>query len=150
MIVQIVIGAALIFVSIVVKSAFVAVFFDAITRWRGRRPPKLSLIAGGVVIGLASLWMTAALGVSVAIWAAAFQLVGAFDDFETAAYFAGVAFTTLGFGDLLTPPQWRHLAGLCAANGLLVFGLSTALLVETMRRLWTDAQGVQAPDDAGD
>ena len=57
---------------------------------------------------------------------------------ETSVYFAGVAFTTLGFGDIILPYEWRQLAGLCAANGLLVFGVSAAVLVEVLRQLGTE------------
>ncbi|MEM9736953.1 MAG: ion channel, partial [Pseudomonadota bacterium] len=52
-----------------------------------------------------------------------------------ALYFSVVAFTTLGFGDVLLPQEWRLLAGLSAANGLLIFGVSTAFLVEVFRRV---------------
>ena len=60
-------------------------------------------------------------------------VVGIFESFEASVYFALVAFTTLGFGDILLPLEWRLLAGLAAANGLLIFGIFTAMLVETIR-----------------
>ena len=50
-------------------------------------------------------------------------------------YFSLVSFTTLGFGDVLFPPEWRLLSGMAAANGLLNFGLLTALLVEALRHV---------------
>ena len=59
--------------------------------------------------------------------------IGIFVLFEASVYFALVAFTTLGFGDLLLPQEWRLLGGICAANGLLMIGLLTAILVETLR-----------------
>ena len=70
---------------------------------------------------------------AVWIWAIAFHLLGIFISFEASVYFALVAFTTLGFGDLLLPTEWRLLGGFAAANGLLLFGLLTAILVETLR-----------------
>mgnify|MGYP003674721669 CR=1 FL=1 len=54
---------------------------------------------------------------------------------EESVYFGFVAFTTLGFGDILLPLQWRLLGGMAAANGLLNFGLLTAVIVETLRQV---------------
>ncbi len=62
-------------------------------------------------------------------------MLGTFDAFEPARYFSVVSFTTLGFGDIVLAAEWRLLSGLSAANGLLVFGLSTAFLVEFLTRL---------------
>ncbi|MEM9031767.1 MAG: ion channel, partial [Pseudomonadota bacterium] len=70
---------------------------------------------------------------AVMIWAIAFWVLGLFATFEAAVYFSLVAFTTLGFGDVLLDQEWRLLSGLSAANGLLLFGLMTAILVETVR-----------------
>ena len=51
-----------------------------------------------------------------------------------AVYFALVSFTTAGFGDITLGPDWRLLSGLTTANGFLMFGWSTAYMVELMRR----------------
>jgi hypothetical protein len=59
----------------------------------------------------------------------------AFQNFEEALYFSSVTYTTLGFGDVLLPGEWRLLAGAIAADGLLLFGLSAAFLLETAARL---------------
>lgn len=39
-----------------------------------------------------------------------------------------VTFTTLGFGDITLDENWRLLSSFEAANGLLMFGWSTALI----------------------
>ena len=72
---------------------------------------------------------------SVTIWSVAYVVLDIFDAFEAALYFALVAFTTLGFGDVLLPLEWRLLGGFTAANGFFAFGQITALLIETMRTL---------------
>ena len=86
-----------------------------------------------VVLSLALLWTLGMMTVAVWIWAIALYAIGIFIQFEASVYFALVAFTTLGFGDLLLPQEWRLLGGICAANGLLMIGLLTAILVETLR-----------------
>tara|TARA_R110002096_G_scaffold14582_5_gene50701 strand:- start:17191 stop:17601 length:411 start_codon:yes stop_codon:yes gene_type:complete len=103
-------------------------------RWVTRPPhgPKLVL-----VLSLAMLSTLLMITVSVWIWAIALWLLGIFATIEASVYFSLVAFTTLGFGDILLPMEWRLLSGLAAANGLLNFGILTAMLVETLRKTQT-------------
>ena len=55
---------------------------------------------------------------------------------ETALYFSTVTYTTLGYGDVVLTPPWRVLASLEAANGILLFGWTTAFLFMVVRRIW--------------
>ncbi|MFJ2426667.1 potassium channel family protein [Pseudomonas sp. NPDC087804] len=66
--------------------------------------------------------------VQMALWALLFLLLGEFKDFTSALYFSGVTFSTLGYGDVVLSPQWRLLSPLEAANGILMFGVSTAIM----------------------
>ena len=62
------------------------------------------------------------------IWAALFLLLGEFDDFSAALYHSAVNFATLGYGDIVMSERWRLLGPLEAANGILMFGVSTAVM----------------------
>ncbi|MFJ7316682.1 ion channel [Pseudomonas sp. NPDC098747] len=64
----------------------------------------------------------------MAIWAGLFMLLGEFDDFATALYHSGVNFVTLGYGDIIMSTRWRLLGPLEAASGILMFGVSTAVM----------------------
>ena len=70
----------------------------------------------------------------VMIWAAIYQVFRAFDNFETALYFSGVTFTSLGYGDETLTGRIRMLAPLQAATGLMMFGITTALLIAAVQR----------------
>jgi len=48
-------------------------------------------------------------------------------------YFAFVTYTTLG-GDVVPVEHWRLLGPFTAMNGVLLFGWSTAVIFEIMRR----------------
>jgi len=96
------------------------------------RPPHFLKLAFAILLAL--LWSIFMVTVAVWIWAIAFWMLQIFVNIESAVYFSLVAFTTLGFGDILLPIEWRLLGGLAAANGLLIFGLLTAMLVETLRQ----------------
>lgn len=62
------------------------------------------------------------------IWAGLFVLLGEFGDFPTALYHSGVNFVTLGYGDIVMSLRWRLLGPLEAANGILMFGVSTSVM----------------------
>lgn len=64
-------------------------------------------------------------------------------DAESAFYFSGVTYTTVGYGDLVLPKPWRLLAPLEALTGILMCGLSTGLffaVVSQWIRSWIQRQ----------
>lgn len=135
MLLQIAIGSVLILATVLVSGITVPwmerLFVNA-RPWLHREPhgPKQML-----VLCVALVWVLGLLTAATWIWAVAFWALGVFVTLEAALYFSLVAFTTLGFGDILLPQQWRLLAGMIAANGLLNIGLYTAILVEVLRQL---------------
>lgn len=74
--------------------------------------------------------------VEIWAWAAIFLFIGEFQNFEAALYFSAVTATTLGYGDLTLSEQWRILGPFEAMGGLILFGTSTAYLLQVMRRLF--------------
>jgi Ion channel len=71
------------------------------------------------------------------IWAYAlsFVSVGAILDFHDALYFSTVTFASLGYGDIVLNKDWRLFGAIEAANGLILFGWSTAFLISVTRQL---------------
>ena len=67
--------------------------------------------------------------------------LGAFDAIEPAFYFAMASYTTLGFGDVLPPVEWRVLGTLIGANGMIGFGLAAAALIELVQQVRSDISG---------
>jgi voltage-gated potassium channel Kch len=63
----------------------------------------------------------------VLVWAGAYIALGAIGSFEEAVYFSIVSFTTVGYGDVVLPLDWRILGACEAAAGMLIFGWSVAL-----------------------
>ncbi|RXF67959.1 two pore domain potassium channel family protein [Hansschlegelia zhihuaiae] len=66
--------------------------------------------------------------VEVAIWAAAYWILGVGPESARPFYFALVNFTTLGYGDVLPAPGWELIGPLTAMNVILVLGWSTAAI----------------------
>jgi hypothetical protein len=72
-----------------------------------------------------------------ALWAAAYIAVGAIEGgFETALYFSTVTYTTLGYGDITIEGSYRMLAALQAANGIIMFGWTTAIIVGVVQKIY--------------
>jgi hypothetical protein len=71
----------------------------------------------------------------IASWAVLFLICGEFSEFGAAYYHSAGNYTTLGYGDVIMTPSWRMLGPLEAANGMLMFGVSTAIVFAVIQRL---------------
>lgn len=61
----------------------------------------------------------------ISIWGLFYLWRGCLPDGETAFYFSGVTYTTVGYGDVVLAKPWRLLAPLEGLMGVLMCGLST-------------------------
>jgi hypothetical protein len=87
----------------------------------------------GIMIATASVLM-AAHTAEVAVWALAYRVVDAVPAGIGLMYFAFVNYTTLGYGDVLAVKEWQLLGPVTAMNGVLLFGWSTAVIFDVLRR----------------
>jgi len=71
----------------------------------------------------------------IALWAVVFMFCGEFQDFDNAYYHSAVNYTSLGYGDIIMSPSWKLLGPLETANGMLLFGVSTAMIFAVIQRL---------------
>ena len=71
----------------------------------------------------------------ISVWAVAFVLVGQFSDYQEAFYHSAVNFGTLGYGDIVMESPWRLLGAMEAISGILMLGLSTAMLSNVFSKL---------------
>ncbi len=135
MLLQIALGSGLLVLNILIMALAALALetaFRAAHPWLVRSPQRPKLLLMLVAVGL---WMLVVLTIGVWIWALVLQELGAFVTMEESVYFAIVAFSTLGLGDIVADPRWRILAAMAAVNGFLSFGLLTALLVEALRQV---------------
>lgn len=73
--------------------------------------------------------------IEIVIWGVFYWLQGCMPDRESAFYFAGVTYTTVGYGDLLLPLQWRIMGPIEGLTGILMCGLSTSAFFMIVSRL---------------
>jgi hypothetical protein len=121
--------------------AFQALFSALAIRYfvRARKQPPAERRWLSIFLQFSTLMSLLMLGniVQVAFWAWLYGLLGAFQDFETAMYFSGVTFTSLGYGDVLIEGRVRSLAPLQAANGLMMYGITTALFFAIVQQAFS-------------
>ena len=73
--------------------------------------------------------------VNIALWAVLLCLCREFAGFEAAYYHSAVNYSSLGYGDIVMSTRWRLLGPLEAIDGIVMFGISTALIFALMMRL---------------
>ena len=135
MVLQILVGTVLMLISLGVAGLsfwVMEIVLARATPWFFREPHRPKMMLALFLAGVWSMWLVTA---CVWVWAIAFRLRELFPTMAQAVSFSLVAFTTLGFGDVLLPPQWQLLGGMAAANGLLNFGLIVAILVDALRHV---------------
>jgi hypothetical protein len=114
--------------------ALVTVSAVGIARSAGMRRtlwPRSHLMA--VIVATAVALMVAHT-LEVIVWALAYAMVGAAPAGSDLLYFAFVNYTTLGYGDITPVQAWRLSGPMTAMNGILMFGWSTAVLFEVLRK----------------
>jgi Ion channel len=87
-----------------------------------------------IVGAVAVLALLAHLG-EIAAWALVFIACSEFTSFAAAFYHSAVNYTSLGYGDVVMTATWKLLGPLETADGMLMFGVSTAMLFAVIQRL---------------
>ena len=98
-----------------------------------KKKSQSSLFLIAVMIPTVSLLMTTH-ALEVIVWSFAYSIVDAAPPDANLIYFAFVNYTTLGYGDVLPVERWRLLGPMTAMNGVLLFGWSTAVIFEVLRK----------------
>jgi hypothetical protein len=88
----------------------------------------------GVMIGTVSVLMVAHV-LEVIVWALAYSMTDVVPRGSDLIYFAFVNYTTLGYGDIVPVKEWQLLGPITAMNGVLLFGWSTAVMFEVLRKI---------------
>ena len=105
-----------------------------------RHERRLGRVGSGLWIDLGVFVLTISFAllahlIEIALWAALFVMCGEFQSVATAYYHSAVNYTTLGYGDLIMTSGWKLLGPLEAADGALMFGVSTAMIFAIAQRL---------------
>jgi voltage-gated potassium channel Kch len=137
---EIALGLGMMALTTMIHAMFMASGMEA-AGWRlsrfGRARRQLARAA---LVSTLTAWMFLAIAIEAWVWALLYlyhPLITTLPDLETAYYFSMVTFTTLGYGDVVLIGNWRTLASIQAANGVIVFGWTTALIFVFIQRVYS-------------
>ena len=145
MIVQLFAGAVLFAVTVAMHAAGLT----AVLRWGARSPALLNTRfwpRTWLLIRIACCLLAIHL-IEITVWALFYWRQECFPDAESALYFSGVTYSSVGYGDLLLPKAWRLLGPIQGLTGILMCGLSIGVLFAVVNRMYT--QSANANDTSG-
>ena len=138
MLIQFILGAAISVCNITIHALVMTMVVRVAQKASAIHTTNQSLLLIGVMIATVSVLM-AAHASEVIVWSAAYLMVGAVPPGHSLVYFAFVNYTTLGYGDVTPVREWQLLGPMTAMNGVLLFGWSTAVIFEVLRRAMAHA-----------
>ena len=100
--------------------------------------PVIRLI---LVMSATVSFLMAAHFAEVLVWSLAYAIVGAAPEGADLVYFAFVNYATLGYGDVTPVKEWLLLGPMTAMNGVLLYGWSTAVIYDVLRRAMATERG---------
>lgn len=83
--------------------------------------------------------------IEIGAWAIFYWRNHTMPDLESAVYFSGVTYTSVGYGDLVLTKPWRVLAPIEALTGLLMGGLSTGFFFALVTSLVAKVRRAEEP-----
>jgi len=84
----------------------------------------LSVTLGIILLHTVEIWLYAGL----------YLYLGVFRTLEQSLYFSTVTYSSLGYGDVLLPPQWRLLGSIECPVGIILLGMSTAFIISVLTK----------------
>jgi hypothetical protein len=127
-------AAILVWLTLLLQSAGMATLIHWIRVRQPRGTYPLGILRSGVlVVRFTSVIFVLHL-LQILLWAG-FYRWNCFPSWEAAFYFSAASYSTVGYGDLVLPGVWRSLGPLESVTGVLMCGLSAALLFAIVLRL---------------
>ncbi len=111
--------------------------------------PRISAIVICTITAM-GLLLAALHIVEAALWAAAYLWLGAFGSLHEAVLYSVDSIATRGASGLVLPSHWQMMGALEAANGVLLFGISTAFIFTVMQFYYQHLMLSEAHDDSGE
>ena len=144
MLVQILVGASVSALNIVIHALLTVSTIGAVRSLASRDTlhPWLRLMA---IMIATVLVLMAAHTLEVFVWSVAYAITNAAPENADLTYFAFVNYTTLGYGDITPVARWRLLGPMTAMNGVLLFGWSTAVIFEVLRKTISEQASFASP-----
>lgn len=123
------IGLGTMVVCLAMQAILVGLIVQFFHRQQVSREKRISFARTLTNISLVMLVLVTGNFFQVGIWAILFVFLGEFNEISVAVYHSAVNFSTLGYGDIVMSTERRLLGPLQAINGVLMIGVSTAVVM---------------------
>jgi Ion channel len=130
----ILIACALVAVTVAMHAAGLAVLFRALMR-SFARPPTRFWPTSWLLVRVTWVLLLIHLA-EMTVWALFYVWAECLPDAESAFYFSGVTYATVGYGDLVLQKPWRMLGPVEGLTGILMCGLSTGFFFAVLSKLF--------------
>jgi hypothetical protein len=143
-------GLSLIALTIAVHVTGITFLMSVLHSFRARlesRSPGVPRVIAIVVAAFTATGLLLAVlhGIEAAFWAAAYLWVGALDSSGAAILYSVDSMTTRGASGVTLQPHWQMMGALEAADGMLLFGISTAFIFTVMQFYYRDLVLLERP-----
>jgi hypothetical protein len=128
------IACALVAVTVAVHAIGLAALLQSLRRFHAQPPTRLGPISGLLI--RVALWLILFHLLEITVWALFYWWQDCLPDAESAFYFAGVTYTTIGYGDLVLAKPWRMLGPVEGLTGILMCGLSAGVFFAVVNRIY--------------
>lgn len=135
---KIAVALSVMFVCTLIHALFMAFGNQGLDRHLERHGPIRSNFRAVVLIWLLILWIFLGICLEATVWGLVYMFtpeITELPDAQTAFYFSLVTYTALGYGDIVLTGHWRALSAIQAANGVIIFGWSTALIFYYIQKI---------------
>ncbi len=133
MVKMILIAGALVAVTVAIHAVGLTGLLEVVGKPRTQLPSRFWPVTWLLI--RVAWWLILIHLIEIAVWGLFYLWQGCLPDAEAAFYFAGVTYTTVGYGDLVLPQEWRMLGPVEGLTGILMCGLSTGLFFAVVSRV---------------
>ncbi|CUH53972.1 two pore domain potassium channel family protein [Shimia sp. R11_0] len=132
---QLIWGTIVLSVCAIIHVGFLAIMVEALAKMGDWVERRTRFMRTALLTGAAFAMIVSSHTIQVWLWAYVLIHMGAFDYLYNALYFSLVTYTTVGYGDVVLPVEFRVFGAFGGVTGILCFGISTAFLVSLISRL---------------
>lgn len=133
---ELAIALAIVSVSLVIHMAGILLMAEWLLRKRDEIEQSVSRRYFAVLMVMLFAGILLLHLIQTSLWAVFYYTQELFSDFETSLYFSMVSFTTIGYGDVLLPRNWRLLGVIEGFSGVLLCGVSTAFIFAVINAIF--------------
>ena len=100
---------------------------------------KLGAFQAAALVIRSTIGVIALHGFQILLWATWYRAI-CLPSWESAFYFSSTSYSTVGYGDVVLPSEWRLLGPLEGIIGVLMCGITVSLLFAVVTRLIGDKE----------